>query len=97
MEGSVGYEKQSQLNIKAQGAPPGFFHNKLARTNSPECHDSENDRFTQEAFDSFLASRDEPAWLLRRSPRCLADVPKNCRCQPADEEWMRTDIRLFRL
>lgn len=53
--------------------------------------------FTQEAFDSFLASRSEPGWLIdqrrRAWQRFLAmDLPGR-----KEEEWMRTDIRLFRL
>ncbi len=52
---------------------------------------------TQAAFDSFLASRDEPDWLLagrRAAWQAFQDLPLPSR---ADEEWMRTDIRLFRL
>ena len=53
--------------------------------------------FTLEAFESFLAARSEPAWLteLRRS----AWARFNALALPArkEEEWMRTDIRLFRL
>jgi Fe-S cluster assembly protein SufD len=53
--------------------------------------------FTQEAFDSFLAARDEPGWVsdMRRDAwsrfRELGMPARN------DEEWMRTDIRLFKL
>src|SRR5262249_34598409 len=53
--------------------------------------------FTQEAFDEFLASRQEPEWLTagrRAAWQAFQDVPIPSR---ADEEWMRTDIRLFRL
>jgi Fe-S cluster assembly protein SufD len=53
--------------------------------------------FTQEAFDSFLDSRTEPGWLvdLRRA----AWARFNELAMPArnDEEWVRTDIRLFKL
>ncbi len=52
---------------------------------------------TQTAFDEFLASRDEPDWLLagrRAAWQAFQDLPLPSR---ADEEWMRTDIRLFRL
>ncbi len=53
--------------------------------------------FSQEAFDSFLDSRDEPGWLLdmRRDAwtRFLElDMPSR-----KEEEWVRTDIRLFKL
>ena len=53
--------------------------------------------FTQEGFDAFLASRDEPSWLtdLRMAAwKKFLELPMPSR---ADEEWMRTDIRLFRL
>lgn len=53
--------------------------------------------FTQEAFDSFLSSRNEPGWLvdLRRA----AWARFNELAMPArnDEEWVRTDIRLLKL
>ncbi|WP_428304019.1 Fe-S cluster assembly protein SufD [Lacipirellula sp.] len=53
--------------------------------------------FAQEAFDSFLASRNEPGWLLdlRRAAWarfCELGMPAR-----NDEEWVRTDIRLFKL
>jgi Fe-S cluster assembly protein SufD len=53
--------------------------------------------FTQEAFDSFLASRNEPAWLS--DLRCAAWERFLSLGMPArnDEEWARTDIRLFKL
>ncbi|MBX3434063.1 MAG: Fe-S cluster assembly protein SufD [Pirellulales bacterium] len=53
--------------------------------------------FTREAFDAWLASRDEPGWLadLRRDAwRRFESLPMPSR---TDEEWMRTDVRLFRL
>ncbi|MCH7751108.1 MAG: Fe-S cluster assembly protein SufD [Planctomycetes bacterium] len=53
--------------------------------------------FNQESFEAFLAARDEPGWLtdLRTaawSRFCELAMPTN-----RDEEWMRTDIRLFKL
>jgi Fe-S cluster assembly protein SufD len=53
--------------------------------------------FSQEAFEAFLAARNEPAWLaaMRRDAwRRFQELP-----WPSirDEEWMRTDIRLFKL
>ncbi|MCH8840478.1 MAG: hypothetical protein IH831_07325, partial [Planctomycetes bacterium] len=53
--------------------------------------------FNQESFEVFLAARDEPGWLtdLRTaawSRFCELAMPSN-----RDEEWMRTDIRLFKL
>jgi Fe-S cluster assembly protein SufD len=49
------------------------------------------------AFEAFLAGRDEPDWLrgMRRDAwQAFLDLPMPTR---ADEEWIRTDIRLFRL
>ena len=53
--------------------------------------------FTQETFDNFLATRDEPAWLtdMRRAAwQRFLELPMP---SVRDEEWMRTDIRLFKL
>jgi Fe-S cluster assembly protein SufD len=53
--------------------------------------------FTQDAFEAFLAARGEPPWLvdLRRTAwRKFEELPLPSR---RDEEWMRTDIRLFHL
>jgi Fe-S cluster assembly protein SufD len=53
--------------------------------------------FAQEAFDAFLAARDEPDWLidLRRSAwRRFQELPMP---SAGEEEWMRTDIRLLKL
>jgi Fe-S cluster assembly protein SufD len=52
---------------------------------------------TTEAFEAFLAARQEPDWLTanrRAAWQAFEDLPLPSR---ADEEWMRTDIRLFRL
>ena len=53
--------------------------------------------FHQESFDAFLAARDEPGWLtdLRSAAWrrfCELEMPSS-----RDEEWMRTDIRRFKL
>lgn len=53
--------------------------------------------FSQQAFDEFLQNRDEPGWLsdLRRAAwKTFNDLPIPSR---KEEEWLRTDIRLFRL
>jgi Fe-S cluster assembly protein SufD len=53
--------------------------------------------FSQEAFDALLAARSEPAWLveLRRAAwRQFQQLPMP---SGRDEEWMRTDIRTFKL
>jgi Fe-S cluster assembly protein SufD len=53
--------------------------------------------FTAAAFDAFIAERKEPVWLkqLRRAAwRTFEELPLPSR---REEEWMRTDIRLFKL
>jgi Fe-S cluster assembly protein SufD len=53
--------------------------------------------FTQDAFDAFLAARNEPAWLTdlrRRAWDHFTEVPLP---HTGMEEWRRTDLRMFRL
>src|SRR5688572_20455516 len=53
--------------------------------------------FTATAFDAFIAERREPVWLkqLRRAAwQKFVELPLPSR---REEEWMRTDIRLFKL
>lgn len=53
--------------------------------------------FTQEAFETFLAQRREPAWLVelrREAWSVFLELPLPDRTQ---EEWMRTDIRALKL
>ena len=53
--------------------------------------------FTQEAFDSFLAAREEPGWvtdLRRRAWNHFLELPLP---DTSQEEWRRTDLRTFRL
>jgi Fe-S cluster assembly protein SufD len=53
--------------------------------------------FNQETFDAFVAARNEPKWLVemrRAAWRAFRDLPWPSN---RDEEWMRTDIRLFKL
>lgn len=53
--------------------------------------------FTADTFEAFLQSRREPAWLTdrrRAAWKLFKELPMPSR---SDEEWMRTDIRLFRL
>jgi len=53
--------------------------------------------FDQHSFEAFLHARSEPSWLVEQRREawqtfCEKDWP-----QRNDEEWMRTDIRLFKL
>ena len=53
--------------------------------------------FSEAAFNAFIESRDEPGWLIdqRRSAWnvfCETPLPSK-----KEEEWIRTDIRLFKL
>jgi Fe-S cluster assembly protein SufD len=53
--------------------------------------------FTQEAFDAFLAARDEPGWLTDMRRKAWGRFQELPMPSARDEEWMRTDIRLFKL
>ncbi len=53
--------------------------------------------FTQEAFDSFLAGRDEPAWLTDVRRQAWSEFQRLGMPSRSDEEWMRTDLRVFHL
>ena len=53
--------------------------------------------FTPESFQSFLASRREPAWLLAQRREAWAAFEELPFPDRTLEEWMRTDIRGFRL
>jgi Fe-S cluster assembly protein SufD len=53
--------------------------------------------FTNESFERFLAARDEPSWLRDLRVQSWAKFGELPLPNQRDEEWMRTDIRLFRL
>jgi len=53
--------------------------------------------FSQQAFDAFLAARDEPAWLTDMRQKAWRHFQELPMPSVRDEEWMRTDIRLFKL
>jgi len=53
--------------------------------------------FTQDAFDAFLATRDEPGWLSDMRRAAWSRFDELAMPTGRDEEWMRTDIRLFKL
>src|SRR5262245_38602094 len=58
---------------------------------------TERGGLTQSAFENFLSTRDEPAWLIelrRKAWQRFEELPMP---SVRDEEWMRTDIRLFKL
>jgi Fe-S cluster assembly protein SufD len=52
--------------------------------------------FNQEVFDAFLATRDEPGWLVDRRVVAWNSFQQFGMPSSRDEEWMRTDIRLFK-
>ena len=58
---------------------------------------AEQTGFTQEAFNAFLASRDEPSWLTDRRQRAWKRFQELDMPDRKHEEWMRTDIRLFKM
>ena len=53
--------------------------------------------FTQESFESFLSTRDEPGWLSDLRSASFSNFLELGMPSSRDEEWMRTDIRLFKL
>jgi Fe-S cluster assembly protein SufD len=53
--------------------------------------------FTQESFDAFLASLDEPEWLTELRGSAWQRFGELGMPSGRDEEWMRTDIRLLKL
>ncbi len=53
--------------------------------------------FSQDTFDAFLAARDEPGWLCDLRTSAWARFNELGLPTSKDEEWMRTDIRLFKL
>ncbi len=53
--------------------------------------------FTKESFASFLARRNEPAWLVEMRRVAWKKFDELPWPSNRDEEWMRTDIRLFKL
>jgi Fe-S cluster assembly protein SufD len=53
--------------------------------------------FTQDAFEAFLAARDEPGWLTDIRTSAWQKFNELPMPSARDEEWMRTDIRLLRL
>jgi Fe-S cluster assembly protein SufD len=53
--------------------------------------------FNREAFDAFLQSRDEPGWLREERHKAWQSFTALPWPSQRDEEWMRTDIRLFHL
>ena len=53
--------------------------------------------FNRETFDAFLQSRDEPDWLRDQRAAHWARFEELPWPSQRDEEWMRTDIRMFRL
>jgi Fe-S cluster assembly protein SufD len=53
--------------------------------------------FATEDFLTFLRSRDEPAWLQEWRERAFKHFENAPWPSSRDEEWMRTDIRLFKL
>lgn len=53
--------------------------------------------FTEEAFQAFLAARDEPSWASQQRREAWEAFQRMDWPKSDEEEWRRTDIRLFRL
>jgi Fe-S cluster assembly protein SufD len=53
--------------------------------------------FDQQSFEAFLHSRNEPAWLIDQRREAWRIYNAKTWPQRNEEEWTRTDIRLFKL
>ncbi len=53
--------------------------------------------FTSESFERFIASLEEPSWLTRLRQSAWDTFCEKQLPTQREEEWMRTDIRLFKL
>lgn len=53
--------------------------------------------FTRDAFEAFLSARQEPIWLSELRTAAWEAFEKMELPSRREEEWMRTDIRLFKL
>ena len=54
-------------------------------------------RFDDQGFETFLACRDEPQWLVQLRRQAWQTFQELGWPSQRDEEWMRTDIRMFHL
>ena len=54
-----------------------------------------NPAYNQETFDAFTASREEPDWLREQRQNAWANFCERSWPSRNEEEWRRTDIRLF--
>src|SRR6185295_6874647 len=53
--------------------------------------------FDQQSFEEFLHARKEPAWSIQQRREAWQSFCERDWPQRSDEEWIRTDIRLFKL
>ena len=56
-----------------------------------------NTGFSQAAFEAFISDRNEPDWLTDLRNAAWSQFCEFAMPSSRDEEWMRTDIRLFKL
>lgn len=54
-------------------------------------------QFNDAGFKTFLESRNEPAWLTEQRQSAWQRFNDTPWPSNRDEEWMRTDIRMFKL
>src|SRR5262245_52262820 len=53
--------------------------------------------FSEQTFEAFLHARSEPAWLIEQRREAWQSFQAKDWPSRSDEEWIRTDIRLFKL
>ncbi len=63
----------------------------------PTATETQQFSFTDEGFQAFLDSRTEPAWLSEMRANAWQRFNEMAWPSNKDEEWMRTDIRMFHL
>lgn len=52
--------------------------------------------FDESAFETFLATRGEPAWVTDRRRQAFALLQERFEAELDPEEWRRVNLRLFR-
>ncbi len=52
--------------------------------------------FDEAAFEAFLATRDEPAWVTERRQQAFSTLQDKFEVELDPEEWRRVNLRLLR-
>src|SRR4029079_11809367 len=74
---------------------PTCFRNSKTSHNMPAT--LTQSAFDQQSFEEFLHARKEPAWSIQQRREAWQSFCEKDWPQRSEEEWIRTDIRLFKL